>query len=149
MNMTPERFAQIVEAYGSQPARWPEEERTAAVSHLSASIQAQTLSADYATLECLLDELPVAPMPWLEQRVLRQAASLTRDSLLDQALDWLLPRSGRLLGWIWRPALVAALPVVFGIYMANFFSFGINGTEHSWEEELYLLSLNDYAEIAE
>ena len=69
--------------------------------------------------------------------------------LLDQALDWLLPRSDRLLAWIWRPALVACLPLVCGIYMANFFSFGITGPELAWEEELSLLALNDYAEIAE
>ena len=33
--------------------------------------------------------------------------------------------------------------------MANFFSFGITGQELAWEEELSLLALNDYAEIAE
>jgi len=149
MNMTPERFAQIVETCGSQPERWPAEERLAAEAYRRENPQAQAMSAQFAHLETLLDALPVPAMPGLEQRVLRNVVSLTRDSLLDKALDWLLPHSDRLLAWVWRPALVACLPLVCGIYMANFFSFGITGTEHIWEEELSLLSLNDYAEIAE
>jgi len=149
MNMTPERFAQIVETCGSQPERWPAEERLAAEAHCRESPQAQAMRAQFAQLDALLDALPVPAMPGLEQRVLRNVASLTRDSLLDQTLDWLLPHSDRLLAWVWRPTLVACLPLVCGIYMANFFSFGITGTEHTWEEELALLSLNDYAEIAE
>lgn len=149
MNMTPERFAQIVETCGCQPERWPAQDRVAAEAWLRENSQAQALWAEFAQLEALLDALPVPAMPGLEQRVLRRAASLTRDSLLDRALDWLLPRSDRLLAWVWRPALVACLPLVCGIYMANFFSFGIPGHELALEEELSLLALNDYAEIAE
>lgn len=149
MNMTPDRFAQIVETFGSQPGRWPAEERVAAEACWHDSPQAQALLEEQARLEALLDALPVPAMPGLEQRVLRRAASLARDNLLDRALDWLLPHSDRLLAWIWRPALVACLPLVCGIYMANFFSFGITGPELAWEEELSLLALNDYAEIAE
>jgi hypothetical protein len=149
MNMTPERFAQLVEIHGSRPERWPADERMAAEAFRHANHQAQALGDEYARLESLLDALPVPAMPGLEQRVLRRAASLTRDSLLDRALDWLVPHSDRLLAWIWRPALVACLPLICGIYMANFFSFGITGQELAWEEELSLLALNDYAEIAE
>jgi len=149
MNMTPERFAQLVETHGSQPARWPEQERQAAEAWQRDNPAAQTLCREYAHLESLLDALPTPVLPGLEQRVLQRAASLASDSLLDQAMDWLLPRGDRLLAWIWRPALVACLPLVCGIYMANFFSFGISGPEVAWEEELALLALNDYAEIAE
>ena len=87
MNMTPERFAQLVELHGSQPERWPAEERVAAEACWHASAQAQAMLEEQARLEALLDALPVPAMPGLEQRVLRRAASLTRDSLLDQALD--------------------------------------------------------------
>jgi hypothetical protein len=149
MNMTPERFAQLVETYGSQPARWPAQERQAAEAWQRENAAAQALCQDYAQLEALLDTLPTPVLSGLEQRVLRRCAALASDSLLDQALDWLLPRGDRLLAWIWRPALVACLPLVCGIYMANYFSFGISGPEVAWEEELALLALNDYAEIAE
>ena len=149
MNMTPERFAQLVEIHGSRPERWPADERMAAEAFRLADHQAQALGDEYARLESLLDALPVPAMPGLEQRVLQRAANLTRDSLLDRALDWLVPHSDRLLAWIWRPALVACLPLICGIFMANFFSFGIPGQELAWEEELSLLALNDYAEIAE
>jgi len=33
--------------------------------------------------------------------------------------------------------------------MANFYSFGIDSVENAWQEELYLISMNDYAEITE
>ncbi len=148
-NMTPERFEQLVEIHGSQPARWPAQERQAAEAWQRDNPAAAALCREHAQLEALLDALPVPALPGLEQRVLQRAASLATDSLLDQAIDWLLPRGDRLLAWIWRPALVACLPLVCGIYMANFFSFGISGPEVAWEEELALLALNDYAEIAE
>jgi hypothetical protein len=66
-------------------------------------------------------------------------------------LDWLIPRQSRGMAWAWRPALVACLPLICGIYMANFYSFGIelDSADNSWQEELYLISMNDYAELTE
>ena len=43
MNMTPERFAQLVEIHGSRPERWPADERMAAEAFRLADHQAQAL----------------------------------------------------------------------------------------------------------
>ena len=47
MTISSERFAAIVEAYGSDPARWPTEERTAATIHCATHPEAQALLAEF------------------------------------------------------------------------------------------------------
>lgn len=152
MNMTAQRFEQIVTAYGSESARWPASEREDALHYLAAHPASQTLVEEYRELNGLLDAVQVPALAQMERRVLRALQEASRDSLLDKVLDWLIPRQG--LGMAWRPALVACLPLVCGIYMANFYSFGIDSfsvesAESSWQEELYLISMNDYTEIPE
>ena len=149
MKITPERFTTIVEAYGSQPRRWPANERAAALDYLEQHPAAQTLVAEHRMLDELLDQFPVLEMSRLEQRVLEHAVEEVDRNLFDRLMDWLLPRSGRVLAWMWRPALVACLPLICGLYLGNYYSFGIDGTQNSREEELYMLSLNDYAETLE
>lgn len=147
--MTAERFEQIIAAFGSDPARWPLAERQAASDFLALSPRAQALVTQSRALDEALDHYRVPAMPAMERRVTAALREATRSSLLDRVLEWLLPRSGALKSWAWRPALVACLPLVCGIYMANFYSFGITAAENSWQEELYLISMNDYAEISE
>ena len=149
MNMTAQRFEQIVTAYGSESKRWPTSEREPALHYLAQNPNAQRLVEEYSELNLLLDAVQVPALTQMEQRVIRSLQEATRDSVLDKVLDWLLPRQQRGMAWAWRPALVACLPLVCGIYMANFFSFGIDSVENSWQEELYLISMNDYAEITE
>jgi len=154
MNMTAQRFEQIVTAYGSESMRWPATEREAALHYLAEHSEAQALAEEYRELNHLLDAVQVPSLAQMERRVIRSLQEATRDSLLDKVLDWLLPRQSRGMAWAWRPALVACLPLICGVYMANFYSFGIESfgiesVENSWQEELYLISMNDYAEISE
>ena len=154
MKMTAQRFEQIVTAYGSEPSRWPELEREAAQYYLANNSTAQTLVDEYRELCQLLDAVQVPELTQMERRVIRTLQEATRDSALDKILDWLLPRQQRGMAWAWRPALVACLPLICGIYMANFYTFGVDSfstdsAENSWQEELYLISMNDYAEIPE
>lgn len=149
MKITPERFATIIDTCGSQPERWPAEERAAVTDYLARNPQAQALVAEHRQLDELLDAYSMTPLPGLESRVLSQARSVATGNAFDRLMDWLLPHSGRVLAWVWRPAMVACLPLVGGIFLADYFTFGIEGTQNSWEEELYLLSLNDYAETLE
>jgi hypothetical protein len=149
MIMTLERFTEILETCGAQAERWPAEERMAAENFLVNEADAQRLHGEYLQVESYLNGLPVPPLPGFEQRLLKSLRSMTQDSFLDRALEWLLPHSDRILGWVWRPALLACLPIVCGIYLANFYSFGVMETPNPLHEELYLLALNDYAEIAE
>lgn len=147
--MNIERFEQIVETCGCAPARWPGHERNEAEQLLQTSAAARLLLNEHRALESLLNDYQVPAMPQMERRILGSLREATRASLLDRILDWMLPRSGALMSWAWRPALVATLPLVCGIFLANYYSFGIDGTQNSWQEELYLISMNDYAEISE
>ncbi|MDA0341333.1 MAG: hypothetical protein O3B74_07020, partial [Proteobacteria bacterium] len=59
MNET--RLLAIIEAYGAEPNRWPEEERAAALALAEHSPAAHQALADAATLDSLLGESLVAP----------------------------------------------------------------------------------------
>lgn len=59
--MTPERFREIIEAYGTLPQRWPDAERAAAEDFLRKSPEAREALAREASLDGLLDSYRVAP----------------------------------------------------------------------------------------
>ena len=149
MTLSSERFTAIVEAYGSQPARWPAEERAHAIAYSAAHPEAQAVQTEFRAVDDMLDQFQVADLSLLERNVLSQVARTSEGNVFDHLLDWLLPHSQKLAAWLWRPALVACLPLVCGILLADYFSFGIDGAQNSREEELYLLSLNDYTETFE
>lgn len=73
--MTPERFAEIVGAYGSRPNRWPQAERDAALAFLQGHPEAiSALRAEASLLDGLLDSSVVAPPSReLQQAILRAA----------------------------------------------------------------------------
>ena len=73
--MTPERFQQIVEAYGADPRRWPREERAAAQAWAARHRpEADALLADAAGIDAWLAADKVdAPGAALQQRILAGA----------------------------------------------------------------------------
>ncbi|MDX1491466.1 MAG: hypothetical protein R3332_09270 [Pseudohongiellaceae bacterium] len=147
MSITHERFSTIVEAYGTDASKWPASEREAAKAYMLANPQAMQLFEEYRALEQLLDEHTIPSLALIEKRVIAKLEASSQKSLTEAFIDWLLPHSERLFTSLWRPALVASLPLIFGVYLSNFYSFGIDSeTYMSMEEELYMLSLYDYAE---
>ncbi|MDP1627548.1 hypothetical protein [Parvibaculum sp.] len=69
--ITLERLAGIVGAYGASPSRWPEDERAAAEALLAASAEARALVADAARFDALLDMAPAeAPSEALVARLM-------------------------------------------------------------------------------
>lgn len=74
--MTPERFAEIVGAYGSRSSRWPQAERDAALAFMQSHPDAiGKLRAEASLLDGLLDSSVVAPAGReLQQAILRAAA---------------------------------------------------------------------------
>ncbi|WP_421917148.1 hypothetical protein [Mesorhizobium sp.] len=75
--MTPERFAEIVEAYGSRPERWPRAEREGALAFMQRNPEAiGKPRAEASLLDGLLDRSIVAPASHeLRQAILRAAAN--------------------------------------------------------------------------
>jgi hypothetical protein len=53
--MTEERFSALVDAYGANPDRWPDEERTAAIAFRDGSLAAQAAAERAGALDGLLD----------------------------------------------------------------------------------------------
>ena len=146
--MTIDDFTHIVESHGVDPERWPDHLRQPCRDLLATSTEAQQLIARHRQLAQQLDQLLVPEFPGLESRVLSQQLPRRKVALLDALLTWLLPENpfGKQL---WRPAMAACLPLVFGILVGNYFSFGVLLEDDSfeyWEDELAMLSLDDYTE---
>jgi len=101
------RLAEILDAYGADPRRWPVEERAAAEKLVAESVEAGSLHADAAALDKLMD-LSVAPAasPELMARVLAGRAPAGADGWLT--ILWPF-------GPVWQPLSAMALAAVLGI----------------------------------
>ncbi len=148
MTINTQDFGDILDRYGADSAAWPARHRDLCLTLLENDLEAQQLLRQHQQLANALDQLVVPPMPDLAERVLNQSLPARIPSLLDRTLDWLLP--AKLFSTqIWRPALAACLPLVMGIVVGNYFSFGVTAENQGfeyWDDELYVLSLNDYTE---
>lgn len=121
--MNSERLTALIEAYGSDPRRWPEQERQAAQGLLAASPAAQEKLREAAALDALLAvKLPeLEPSAALRARVLaqampRQAAITGWREQITEALAQLFPRGGATPQFA---ALALALAVGVGAGLAN------------------------------
>jgi hypothetical protein len=105
--MNIERFKTLVEAYGANPARWPEAERVSALLFAEESADARAALREAATFDRLLDEAETQPATRaLEDRILA--------SLPERA-----PKPAR---WFdlgartrWIPATAAAVSLLLGL----------------------------------
>ena len=146
--MTIAEFIRIVETYGSKSSRWPMSARDDCLAFLESSPKARTLTDQHEELEKLMNQIVAPVFPTLESRILRQSLPEQRKSNFDQLLEWLLPANS-FSKQIWRPTMVACLPLFFGIIIGNYFSFGIDLESDDftyWEDEFTMLSLSDYTE---
>jgi hypothetical protein len=109
--MTPERFQTIVEAYGADPRRWPEQERAAAEAWAALHRdEAQTMLSGSAGLDAWLGSHSVAPPDReLEQRIVASGPK---------------PRAPRLRRMVWwSGAAVAGVGLAGGLAGAFVVSF--------------------------
>ena len=146
--MTLEEFTKIIESYGSSSERWPVGLREECENFIANNSEARELIDRQQELEMLMNQIAVPEFPGLEAKVLNQQLPPRKLALLDPFLEWLLPagKPGKL---FWRPAMIACLPLIFGIVIGNFYNFGVGLQGESfeyWDDELYILSLNDYTE---
>ena len=146
--MTLEEFSTLVDIHGSNIENWPPALRKVGKTLLENSDRARILRTAQRRLEQQLDQITVPEFTGLQARILNQQLPPRNGSLLDKLLDWLIPAGG-ITAQLCRPAMVACLPLVFGIVLGNYYSFGV-GLEFSeveyWEDELAMLSLSDYSE---
>lgn len=142
--MNSKQFTQVIETYGSKPSNWPDSVRAACESFVSTDPSAQHFLKQHQHLESMLDSIAVPDFTGLEASILNQSLPPQPVSALDTLINWLLPTTSGV--QLWRPLTAACLPLVFGIAVGNYFSFGVNNETialETWDEELVLLSLTD------
>lgn len=112
--MQAETLRRLLDTYGADPARWPEEQRAAMHTALAAHPELAERRRQAADLDRWLDSYRVARFD-LGERIL----AAVPETRLERLLHWLLPAQPGL--W-WRPAMAAAMPLVLGV------AIGLGGT---------------------
>lgn len=137
--MNIERFQQILDAYGSREDNWPREERQAAQLLLQSNTECVSLLRRYHSVDDYLDEyVPRVPSA-LRQEILQRLPG----SIIDTIVNWLIPdvRSD-----FWRPVIAGSLPLVMGVMLGTSTLGDLldsTAVDDNWEEEIYLLALDD------
>lgn len=146
--MTLDEFTRIIDLHGSESARWPKRLRAECESFVANNVEARTVLNQQWQVEEVMAQLEVPSFPCLETRVLNQPLPERNRSFLEDVMSWLIPDE-YFGNQVWRPAIAACIPLVFGIVLGNFFSFGIgiedDGFQY-WDDELAMLSLTNYTE---
>jgi hypothetical protein len=133
-----ERFRTLVEAYGTNPERWPAEERHT-FYELASSDEARAWLAEQRRLDQFLDGAePMAPSPAL----LRRVAEIPIRHAAPSTSGWAWP-FGRLRTIVGAAAAVAAVGMVVGVTTPD---NGSNNGADEWDE-LSTLALG--ADLAE
>jgi len=149
--MNLERFTLIVESYGADSQQWPGDERVEALEFSRTSSDAMSLLDQAAELDqhLALFELPnselsvqrieMGILSALKQGTLKQGR--LKQGRLERLLDWVLPDFDDLAHTLWRPAMVACVPLLFGVAIG--LTLTNNTYELSSDEELSLLAFTD------
>ena len=121
--MTRARFTALVEAYGAEMGRWPEEQRLAAHAFSHANPDMEGVLSEAGAIDALLASSTVSLPEGLKSRVLAQCA-------MPQHSEWTLlrmrvvPRLTSMLQalWpgqaLWKPATVFASALIMGAVLA-------------------------------
>ena len=139
--MNLERFTLIVESYGADSQQWPRNERAEALEFSSTSIDAVSLLDQERELDKHLALFEFPNSERSVRRVKMGISSALNPSRLEQLLNWVLPDFDDLTRTLWRPTLVATMPLLLGVVIG--LTLSNNTYELSPEEELSLLAFTD------
>jgi hypothetical protein len=115
--MNIERFRTLVEAYGANPARWPEAERVAALLFAEQSAEARAALQEATAFDRLLDEAETQPATRaLEDRILASFPERKRGAFaaLVERVRW-IPAAAVACSLVLGLAVGAALPSLAGV----------------------------------
>ena len=148
MTMNLDRFAEIVQSYGTAPARWPGDECQAAKQLVETSAEARAILASEEPLD---DLLMLVEGQLIGQESMNSVRLAVRDEIskpgpwIPRLVDWITPDVGDLSHTLWRPTLAAAILLIAGIFIGVLVPAGTDA-DLSTEQELYLLALSDAGE---
>ncbi|HDZ10345.1 hypothetical protein [Pseudohongiella sp.] len=147
--LSSQRFAQLLASYGADAACWPAAERAAALTFLDNNASARAKLDDARALDQWLQSSAsqVPDFNGLEARLLRHKLPPVARSAGERLLAWLLPATSLELRQLWRPLAAACLPLAIGLLVGFRLELVPEVYATTVEEELYLISLSDYAEI--
>jgi len=128
--VTLSRFAQLLDAYGSDAARWPESEREAALELLQRDAKARALHEQAGSLDVLLasaptmNEVPAALRARILEIPVRHAREINATAHRSR---------GRFFGL--RLSLFALVPCVLGFVSGTLFSdVSTDNDDDTWNE---------------
>lgn len=122
MTIDEQQFARLLETYGGNIKRWPQEYQVVANQLLHHSESARRLRQAALGLDKLLDTVQVPPSsPWLRQRILATArkTATTSQDIWQRFLQWVIGTTPT--EYLWRPAVTFLLPLMLGI-LIGFYS---------------------------
>ena len=137
--MDESRVRELIDAYGADDSRWPDDERDAALTVCAESTLMQEYRLQARALDQSMDAYHIPPSLTVDA-ILRQipehAASESEADWLGRFIDWCLPND---LPQLWRPAIAACLPILVGAYMDS--TSGLLADSDEWSEsERYLFA---------
>ena len=136
--MDEHRFEEALDRWGSNLHDWPEEERQAAEALLAQSKVAESLLRTERSIDATLSMLQQhAVSPGLEQRIHARLTTVASNPDRGQRI-WLWVTAS-----LWRPALLAAVPLIFG------FALGLGLSDVSEQEladQVSMLALSNIYE---
>jgi hypothetical protein len=105
--MTLARFKTIMDSYGGEIKRWPQEEQKAALALLQTSEEARTLCKEAAVLDGLLDlAQPLRATAELKLEIMNSVLSSPWERLAQELWPF---------GPLWRPAVAMVFSAILGL----------------------------------
>ncbi|MEM6606477.1 MAG: hypothetical protein AAF671_12005 [Pseudomonadota bacterium] len=132
------KFRAVIDCYGSQPSRWPQELRGEMQQYEIANPDASRWLIRARALDSLLDTYQPSVNDLREEII-----DAIPKTLGDRLSEWLLPHSP--FGF-WKPALAGSIPLLFGVAVGMYSgAYPMDGAgvypADSWEvEERAMLS---------
>ena len=136
--MNLKRFKKIVETWGSNPTRWPDDLRASALEFMSTEPDAFDAMNEAKSFDRLLDgyRLCETQLDPLRQAIEKRVSVGQYLAPVDQIIGWLFPCSGSLRTAL-RPFGMSCLLLISGIVLGYLVSTGEDVTS---DEEIALLA---------
>ena len=172
IKMDIQRFKCLIEAYGTNSAAWPVDEKKAALLILESDHRAKNIFMEFSQLDDVLNTDIVNEPIELKSKILghisnskpaisqpsetatfKQLPQANEDGLLTGIKSWLTSFSNDYLNQgslsIWRPAMAACIPLLAGVYLGTATGSSADDYLLEWEEDIYVMGLVHESEETE
>ncbi len=119
--MTPDRFRELIDAYGAEPGRWPANERAAALAFANADVRARAMLGEAKGLDTLISGMQIKPPVIDTARIVAAAARLAQEPDTSNVVAFASMRrlTRPVMVWARGAALAAATVCGFIIGMSD------------------------------